>query len=160
VSTVDLAERTMTVERDGATLARYPVTGGDADHTPWSGIMVISERLRTTRMESSTVGLGDEYDIADVPHAQRLTTSGTFIHGNHWAATSVFGGADTSHGCIGLHDAKGAGDDSVPGARFHESSMPGDVVVVENSGERTVEASNGLNGWNLSWAHWKAGSAL
>jgi lipoprotein-anchoring transpeptidase ErfK/SrfK len=160
VSTVDLAKRTMTVERDGSTFARYPVTGGDADHTTWSGVMVISERLRTTRMESSTVGLGDEYDIADVPHAQRLTTSGTFIHGNYWAATSVFGSANTSHGCIGLHDAKGAGDGSLPGARFYESSMLGDVVVVENSGERTVEASNGLNGWNLSWADWKAGSAL
>lgn len=160
VSTVDLAKETMTVERDGATLASYPVTGGDADHTTWSGIMVISERLRETRMESSTVGLGDEYDIADVPHAQRLTTSGTFIHGNYWAAASVFGSGNTSHGCIGLHDAKGGADRSVPGYRFYDSSMLGDVVVVENSGERTVEASNGLNGWNLSWADWKTGSAL
>ncbi|WP_443063832.1 L,D-transpeptidase [Streptomyces sp. NBC_00659] len=160
VSTVDLAKKTMTVERDGSTLAGYPVSGGAADHTTWSGIMVISERFKETRMESSTVGLGDEYDIADVPHAQRLTTSGTFIHGNYWAAASVFGGSNTSHGCVGLHDTKGANDNSVPGYRFYESSMLGDVVVVENSGERTVEASNGLNGWNLSWADWKAGSAL
>ncbi|MGW3819896.1 L,D-transpeptidase [Streptomyces sp. NPDC005046] len=160
VSTVDLARKTMTVERGGATLATYPVSGGDADHTTWSGIMVISERFEATRMESSTVGLGDEYDIADVPHAQRLTTSGTFIHGNYWASASIFGGSNTSHGCIGLHDVKGAGDTSVPGSRFYESSMLGDVVVVKNSGERAVEASNGLNGWNLSWADWKAGSAL
>ncbi|MER5467099.1 Ig-like domain-containing protein [Streptomyces sp. NPDC002685] len=160
VSTVDLARKTMTVERDGTTLAGYPVSGGAADHTTWSGIMVISERFEETRMESSTVGLGDEYDIADVPHAQRLTTSGTFIHGNYWASASVFGGSNTSHGCIGLHDAKGGNDSSVPGYRFYESSMLGDVVVVENSGERTVEASNGLNGWNLSWADWQAGSAL
>ncbi|MGW6491896.1 L,D-transpeptidase [Streptomyces sp. NPDC055056] len=160
VSTVDLAKDTMTVERDGTAAASYPVTGGDTDHTTWSGIMVISERLRQTRMESSTVGLGDEYDIADVPHAQRLTTSGTFIHGNYWAASSVFGSGNTSHGCIGLRDAKGGADRSVPGLRFYDSSMLGDVVVVVNSGERTVEASNGLNGWNLSWADWKAGSAL
>ncbi|MFF1518470.1 Ig-like domain-containing protein [Streptomyces sp. NPDC058305] len=160
VSTVDLAKDTMTVERDGTAVASYPVTGGDTDHTTWSGIMVISERLRQTRMESSTVGLGDEYDIADVPHAQRLTTSGTFIHGNYWAASSVFGSGNTSHGCIGLRDAKGGADRSVPGHRFYDSSMLGDVVVVVNSGERTVEASNGLNGWNLSWADWKTGSAL
>ncbi|MFD7794749.1 Ig-like domain-containing protein [Streptomyces sp. NPDC059759] len=160
VSTVDLAKDTMTVERDGTAVASYPVTGGDTEHTTWSGIMVISERLRQTRMESSTVGLGDEYDIADVPHAQRLTTSGTFIHGNYWAASSVFGSGNTSHGCIGLRDAKGGADRSVPGHRFYDSSMLGDVVVVVNSGERTVEASNGLNGWNLSWADWKAGSAL
>ncbi|MFI5967434.1 Ig-like domain-containing protein [Streptomyces asoensis] len=160
ISTVDLRAKKMTVERGGTTLATYPVTGGDGDHTTWSGIMVISERFRETRMESSTVGLGDEYDISDVPHAQRLTTSGTFIHGNYWAASSVFGSRNTSHGCVGLHDAKGADDPSVAGSAFYASSMLGDVVVVKNSGERTVDPANGLNGWNLSWADWRAGSAL
>ncbi|MFE2585204.1 Ig-like domain-containing protein [Streptomyces sp. NPDC059378] len=160
ITTVDLAAKRMTVKRDGTTLASYPVSGGSAEHTTWSGIMVISERFRQTRMESSTVGLGDEYDIADVPHAQRLTTSGTFIHGNYWAATSVFGSSNTSHGCVGLHDTKGADDPAVAGYRFYESSMLGDVVIVKNSGEKTVDPANGLNGWNLSWADWKAGSAL
>jgi hypothetical protein len=111
-------------------------------------------------MESSTVGLGDEYDIPAVPHAQRLTTSGTFVHGNYWASTSVFGHQNTSHGCVGLHDAKGASDSSVDGYKFYESSMLGDVVIVKNSGENTVDPANGLNGWNLSWARWKAGSAV
>ncbi|MGW3145251.1 MULTISPECIES: L,D-transpeptidase [Streptomyces] len=160
ISTVDLATKEMTVERGGRTVATHPVSGGSAQHSTWSGIMVISERFQQTRMESSTVGLGDEYDIPDVPHAQRLTTSGTFVHGNYWASGSVFGHQNTSHGCIGLHDAKGANDSSVAGYKFYESSMLGDVVIVTNSGERTVEASNGLNGWNLSWADWKAGSAL
>ncbi|MEU6143613.1 Ig-like domain-containing protein [Streptomyces sp. NPDC047081] len=160
ISTVDLSTKEMVVKRDGATYATYPVSGGNAQHTTWSGIMVISERFKQTRMESSTVGLGDEYDISDVPHAQRLTTSGTFVHGNYWASTSVFGHENTSHGCVGLHDAKGANDSSVAGYKFYESSMLGDVVIVKNSGEKTVEASNGLNGWNLSWADWKAGSAV
>ncbi|MGW2741617.1 L,D-transpeptidase [Streptomyces sp. NPDC001450] len=160
ISTVDLATKTMTVRRNGQTAATCPVTGGDTGHTTWSGIMVISERFKQTRMESSTVGLGDEYDIPDVPHAQRLTTSGTFVHGNYWASTTVFGQQNTSHGCIGLHDAKGAGDSSVAGYELYESSMLGDVVIVKNSGERTVDPANGLNGWNLSWADWKAGSAV
>ncbi|MFF4905663.1 Ig-like domain-containing protein [Streptomyces sp. NPDC001260] len=160
ISTVDLSSKEMTVRRAGQTIATYPVSGGNAQHTTWSGIMVISERFRQTRMESSTVGLGDEYDISDVPHAQRLTTSGTFVHGNYWASTSVFGHQNTSHGCVGLHDAKGASDPSVDGYKFYESSMLGDVVVVKNSGERTVDPANGLNGWNLSWAEWKAGSAV
>ncbi|MFG2456704.1 Ig-like domain-containing protein [Streptomyces sp. NPDC048523] len=160
ISTVDLGTRQMVVERDGGTVATYPVSGGDSDHTTWSGIMVISERFKQTRMESSTVGLGDEYDISDVPHAQRLTTSGTFVHGNYWASTAVFGHQNTSHGCVGLHDAKGANDASVDGYKFYDSSMLGDVVIVKNSGEKTVEPSNGLNGWNLTWSDWKAGSAL
>ncbi|MFF2210862.1 L,D-transpeptidase [Streptomyces antibioticus] len=160
ISTVDLAAKEMTVRRDGAAVATYPVSGGDAEHTTWSGIMVISERFEQTRMQSSTVGLGDEYDISDVPHAQRLTTSGTFIHGNYWASAGVFGSRNTTHGCIGLHDAKGAGDTSTPGHAYYAGSMLGDVVIVKNSGERTVDPANGLNGWNLSWADWKAGSAL
>jgi lipoprotein-anchoring transpeptidase ErfK/SrfK len=160
ISTVDLATKRMVVERDGETIATYPVSGGDSDHTTWSGIMVISERFKQTRMESSTVGLGDEYDISDVPHAQRLTTSGTFVHGNYWAPTSVFGHENTSHGCVGLHDAKGADDSSVDGYKFYAGSMLGDIVIVKNSGEKTVEPSNGLNGWNLSWSDWKAGSAV
>ena len=47
-------------------------------------------------MNGATVGFTDddgkgEYDIKDVPHAMRLSTSGTFIHGNYWGADSVFG---------------------------------------------------------------------
>jgi lipoprotein-anchoring transpeptidase ErfK/SrfK len=160
ISTVDLGSKRMTVRRDGATVATYPVTGGEAQYATWSGIMVISERAKQTRMKSSTVGLGDEYDIPDVPHAQRLTTSGTFIHGNYWASPSVFGHANTSHGCVGLRDAKGANDGSTDGYEFYESSMLGDVVIVQNSDGGMVDAANGLNGWNLSWAKWQAGSAL
>jgi hypothetical protein len=48
---------------------------------------------------------------------------------------------------------------SVPGCRCYDSPMLGAVVIVQNSGERTVDASNGRNGRNLSWSGWKAGSA-
>jgi hypothetical protein len=59
----------------------------------------------------------------------------------------VFGNENTSHGRIGLHDAKGASDSSVAGYAFYASSMLGDVAIVENSGEKTVDPANGLNGW-------------
>ncbi len=36
-------------------------------------------------------------DITDVLHAQRLITSGTFIHGNYWTATSAFGHRNGTH---------------------------------------------------------------
>ncbi|WP_307804790.1 Ig-like domain-containing protein [Streptomyces sp. VRA16 Mangrove soil] len=160
ISVVDLSKKSMTVSRDGKEIATYDVTGGGSGYETWAGKMVISERFKETRMDSTTVGLGDEYDIDDVPHAQRLTTSGTFIHGNYWAASSIFGTSNTSHGCIGLRDAQGADDPSTPGAKFYKSSMVGDVVEVRRSGEDTVDPSNGLNGWNLSWSDWKAGSAV
>ncbi|CAM5418870.1 hypothetical protein SALBM135S_08810 [Streptomyces alboniger] len=87
----------------------------------------------------------------------RLSSSGTFIHGNYWGSPSIFGNANTSHGCIGLQDAKGANDKSKPGSWFYENSITGDVVDVRNTGDKVIAPDNGLNGWNMDWAQWKAG---
>ncbi|WP_405019008.1 Ig-like domain-containing protein [Kitasatospora sp. NBC_00070] len=159
-SVADLSADTLTVTTDGQVTATYPIIGGAPEHRTWAGKLVISEQYQQTKMDSATVGLGDEYNIPDVPHAQRLTTSGTFIHGNYWSPASQFGKANTSHGCIALRDAKGASDPNTNGAKFYASSMVGDVVEVINSGDRTVDPSNGLSGWNMDWAGWQAGSAV
>ncbi|MFH8732355.1 MULTISPECIES: L,D-transpeptidase [unclassified Streptomyces] len=164
VSTVDAATKTMTVTRDGKVVKTIPISAGSPENKTYQGQMVISEKFKETRMDGSTVGFKDddgkgEYDIKDVPHAMRLSNSGTFIHGNYWGAKSIFGGANTSHGCVGLSDAKGAKDPNTPGAWFYDNSMVGDVVVVKNTGDKTIQPDNGLNGWNLDWAQWTAGSA-
>ncbi|THA32320.1 hypothetical protein E6R18_13985 [Streptomyces sp. A1277] len=162
VSTVDAKTHMMTVTRDGKTIKTIPISAGSPDNPTYNGQMVISEKYKETRMDGSTVGFTDddgkgEYDIKDVPHAMRLSTSGTFIHGNYWGK-GIFGSANTSHGCVGLADVKGAGDASQPAAWFYNNSMIGDVVIVKNSPDKTIQPSNGLNGWNLSWAEWTAGS--
>ncbi|MBM4793869.1 L,D-transpeptidase [Streptomyces sioyaensis] len=164
VSTVDTKKHEMTVVRDGRTIKTLPISAGADDHPTYGGQMVISERFKQTRMDGSTVGFKKkggkgEYDIHDVPHAQRLTSSGTFIHGNYWGK-GVFGHANTSHGCIGLQDVKGAKDSKTDGAWFFDHSQTGDVVKVINSPERTVKPDNGLNGWNMDWSQWVAGSAV
>nr|WP_079170501.1 Ig-like domain-containing protein [Mangrovactinospora gilvigrisea] len=159
VSTVDASSHQMTVVRDGKTIKTIPISAGSPEHTTYNGQMVISEQFKQTRMNGSTVGFGGEYDIPDVPHAQRLTTSGTFVHGNYWGSPAIFGSQNTSHGCVGLRDAKGAGDPSTPAAWFYDNSMVGDVVIIKNSNDTTVAPDNGLNGWNMAWAQWKAGSA-
>ncbi|MGQ4512482.1 Ig-like domain-containing protein [Streptomyces sp. DW26H14] len=155
VSTVDASAHTMKVVRDGKQIRQIPITAGGPGHTTWEGQMVISEKDPVTRMDSQTVGLGGEYDIPDVPHAMRLTQSGTFIHGNYWASTGIFGSQNTSHGCVGLHDIRGGGDNGSPASWFYNSSLIGDVVVVKNSHDKTVSPDNGLNGWNMSWADWQ-----
>ncbi|MGG7571382.1 Ig-like domain-containing protein [Streptomyces sirii] len=159
VSTIDAARHTMTVRRDGRVVAVLPVTAGNAENPTYNGRMVILERHSVTRMDGGTVGFGSEYDIADVPHAMRLTRSGTFLHGNYWARPEVFGGSNTSHGCVGLRDIKGGGR-GTPAGWFFGQSIVGDVVVVHNSPERTVAPDNGLGGWNMPWDQWRAGSAL
>ncbi|MET9687736.1 Ig-like domain-containing protein [Streptomyces sp. NPDC006514] len=163
-SQVDVKSKKMTVTRDGAVLKTIPISAGSPENPTYNGQMVISEKFKETRMDGSTVGFKDsegkgEYDIKDVPHAMRLSQSGTFIHGNYWGADSVFGSANTSHGCVGLNDAKGAGDPNQPAAWFYDNSLIGDVVEVINSPDKTIKPENGLNGWNMGWAEWKAGSA-
>ncbi|WEP00309.1 Ig-like domain-containing protein [Streptomyces sp. FXJ1.172] len=160
VSTVDASTQMMTVVRDGKTIKTVPISAGSAQHTTYNGQMVISEKFVQTRMNGSTVGFGGEYDIADVPHAMRLTSSGTFIHGNYWydKGNPPFGSAGTSHGCVGLADVQGAqGDTSAKW--FYDNSLIGDVVIVKNSPDSTVAPDNGLNGWNMPWSAWTAGSA-
>ncbi|MGW3418188.1 L,D-transpeptidase [Streptomyces phaeochromogenes] len=161
VSTVDVNTQTMTVVRDGRTVKTIPISAGSPDNSTYNGQMVISEKFRQTRMNGSTVGYGGEYDIADVPNAMRLTTSGTFIHGNYWynQGNPPFGKQGTSHGCVGMADMQGAGGDTVA-KWFFDSSLVGDVVTVKNSPDKTVAPDNGLNGWNMAWSAWTAGSAL
>ncbi|WP_370594919.1 L,D-transpeptidase [Streptomyces griseoviridis] len=155
VSVVDAEKLTMEVRRDGRTIKTVPVTTGAPGYETWNGQMVISEKLSVTRMNGETVGYGGEYDIKDVPHAMRLTTSGTFIHGNYWGG-DAFGNRNASHGCVGLRDTQGGWDEDAPGAWFFANSMIGDVVVVKNSDDATVAPDNGFNGWNMSWDKWKA----
>ncbi len=163
VSTVDTKSHQMTVVRDGKTIKTIPISAGSPENPTYNGKMVISEKFKETRMDGSTVGFtkGDgkgEYDIKDVPHAMRLSTSGTFIHGNYWGS-GIFGTANTSHGCIGLQDKQGADDPNTSGAWFFSNSQIGDVVEVKNSPDKTIAPENGLNGWNMDWNAWVAGSA-
>ncbi|WP_285510428.1 Ig-like domain-containing protein [Streptomyces sp. NBRC 14336] len=165
VSYVDANTKQMKVTQDGKVVKTIPISAGSPENKTYEGVMVMSEMFKETRMNGATVGFTDddgkgEYDIKDVPHAIRLTSSGTFIHGNYWGADSVFGNVNTSHGCIGLNDTKGANDKGTEAYWFYTNSMVGDVVVVENTGDKTVAPDNGLNGWNMNWADWKAGSAV
>ncbi|MFD0273349.1 Ig-like domain-containing protein [Kitasatospora sp. NPDC127111] len=162
VSTVDLDAHTLTVRagRGGTVLKELKVSGGDPKHATYRGVLVVSEKYKVTRMNSQTVGMGDEYDIKDVPHAMRLTSSGTFIHGNYWADPEVFGTANTSHGCIGLADVKGGASKDSPAGWLFEHTIPGDVLEVKAATGDFVPPNNGLNGWNLPWDRWRAGSAV
>ncbi|MEW2284836.1 Ig-like domain-containing protein [Streptomyces sp. NPDC047841] len=161
VSTVDVRTQTMTVVRDGRTVKTVPISAGSPQHTTYNGQMVISEKFVQTRMNGSTVGFGGEYDIPDVPHAMRLTSSGTFIHGNFWYSKGnpPFGREGTSHGCVGLADVQGA-QGATPAKWFYDNSLVGDLVIVKNSPDTTVAPDNGLNGWNMAWNAWTAGSAV
>jgi hypothetical protein len=161
VSTVDVDTQTMKVVRDGKTVKSVPISAGSSEFTTYNGQMVISEKYKKIRMDSRTVALANAYDIPDVPDAMRLTQSGTFIHGNYWynKGNPPFGRQGTSHGCVGLQDVQG-GQSATPAKSFYDSSIIGDVVIVKNSPDKTVSPDNGLNGWNMAWNQWVAGSSV
>ncbi|MEU9139254.1 Ig-like domain-containing protein [Streptomyces sp. NPDC048404] len=165
ISTVDAKTKQMSVVRDGKTIKTIPISSGSAKHPTYNGQMVISEKYRHVHMNAATVGLTEKdgkpsYDIKAVPHAMRLTDSGTFIHGNYWGGDSVFGKVNTSHGCVGLKDVRNAGDGKQPAAWFFDNSMTGDVVIVKNSADKaTVAPGNGLSDWNMPWSEWVSVSA-
>ncbi|WTW97420.1 Ig-like domain-containing protein [Streptomycetaceae bacterium NBC_01309] len=154
VSVVDVDTKTMKVYKNDALVKTIPVTTGEIPkYATWGGKMVVMEKYVQTRMNSQTVGLGSEYDINDVPHAVRITTSGTFVHGNYWSPTSTFGSQNVSHGCISMtpENAKWF---------YDNAAMPGDIVDVVNAKERVVSPDNGYGAWNLTWEAWTQGSAL
>ncbi len=163
ISTVDAKTKQMTVVRDGKTIKTIPISSGSVEHPTYNGRMVISEKFEHVHMNGASVGLTEKdgkpsYDIKAVPHAMRLTDSGTFIHGNYWGTDSVFGKVNTSHGCVGLKDVRGGDDGSLPAAWFFDHSMIGDVVIVKNSTDKTALApDNGLSDWNMPWSEWVAG---
>ncbi|WP_254897957.1 Ig-like domain-containing protein [Kitasatospora sp. NA04385] len=153
VSTVDAAAHTMTVDNGGGKTQTIPITAGNDDNPSWNGTMLIYSKEVVTRMNSATVAnvKGAEYDVQDVPHAMRLTRTGTYVHGNYWS--SAFGKSNASHGCVGLADVKG-GSDTSNGGKFFKSSIIGDVVRIKNSKGKTVDGDNGLSGWTIPWSKW------
>lgn len=161
VSVVDAKSKQMVVKRDGRKYRKIPISSGSKEHPTYNGKMVISEKHRKTRMDGRTVGFGRKeeaggYDIKDVPHAMRLSDTGTFIHGNYWNPPSAFGHQNLSHGCVGLQDPRGGGDKSAPGAWYFRHSMIGDVVQVKNSPDKTIPPDNGFSDWNMDWKKWTA----
>ena len=154
VSHVDVKRHVMTVTINGKLARTIPITAGKDGFTTRSGVKVIMEKYTTKRMDAATVGIkpGDPnyYNIPDVKWAQRVTSSGEFIHGAPWSAGSQ-GSANVSHGCVGM---------SLKDAQWYfGQTLIGDPVIVTGT-NRTMEPGNGWTDWNTTWAAYKAGSAL
>ena len=126
VSKVDMNTHQMRVFRNGKLVRNIPITTGEQPKfTTRSGIKVISEKYRTKRMNSETIGIdpdsADGYDLDDVEYAMRVTNSGEFVHAAPWSVGDQ-GSANVSHGCTGM---------STENAEWlYNNSNVGDVVAV------------------------------
>ncbi len=154
VAKVDVTKHMMYVVINGKLARTIPITAGKDGFTTRSGVKVIMEKFPVKRMDARTVGIkpGDPeyYDIHDVKWAQRVTSSGEFMHGAPWSTGSQ-GNANVSHGCVGMSLADGQW--------YFQQTLRGDPVTVVGTA-RKIEPGNGWTDWNITWAAYKAGSAL
>lgn len=156
VSYVDAARHTFTVTDGGRTIHTWPTGTGMPGFSTRDGIYTVLDKSPQVQMTSCSVGLScspgspSYYDLT-VHWDTRLTDTGTFIHAAPW--DSQLGRANTSHGCIHLSDADAMA--------FYQLTRPGDVVIVRGTGRAPdLTTDPGMMDWNMSWARWKAGSAL
>ncbi|MEU3399099.1 L,D-transpeptidase [Streptomyces filamentosus] len=150
---VDLDAKRLTLVKGGRTVRTVPVSGGTpgGDKRSWRGTAVLMAKEGTIRMNSETVGLGDAYDKL-VDYSLRLTWSGMYAHAAPWNA-AYFGRANKSSGCIGMSTADAKS--------FYASVNVGDPFEIRGGDTKGVVAEgNGYGAWNVSWADWKAKSAL
>jgi lipoprotein-anchoring transpeptidase ErfK/SrfK len=154
VMKIDVDTHQMQVVRNGETLRTLPISAGKPGFTTRSGIKVIIEKHRYKDMDAATTGIseGDAeyYNMENVEYAQRVTYSGEFLHAAPWSVGSQ-GSANVSHGCIGMSTSDAGW--------LYSLTKRGDIVDVVGS-DRPMEPTNGYGDWNVSWADYRAGSAL
>ncbi|MFG3349952.1 Ig-like domain-containing protein [Streptomyces sp. NPDC048018] len=150
---VDLDAHRLRLLRDGAVVRDLPMSAGTpgGEKASWRGRTVLMSKEGTINMRSETVGLGDAYDKM-VDYSMRLTWSGMYAHAAPWNA-AYFGNANRSSGCIGMSDANARS--------VYDQVQVGDPFEITGSDAKGTQAlNNGYGEWNLSWADWRAKSAL
>jgi lipoprotein-anchoring transpeptidase ErfK/SrfK len=117
-----------------------------------SGVHVVMGNERVTRMTSASFGIktgSNAYD-EDVQWTTHISVAGEYIHAAPWSVGDQ-GRRNASHGCLNVNT-----DNAI---WFYNNFGPGDVVDVKNTGIE-LESWEALNGWNVPWDKWVAGSAL
>lgn len=150
VAVVDDVTKSMNVYIDGQLARTAPVTLGDADWLSPTGYAVVMEQERTSNFNAGSIGLepGDKgyYAPLTVEYANRLTSSGVYVHQALESAWGAVGRSNVSHGCVGLLPA-----DAV---WFFNNMKTGDVVQTLNTGAPAVEPLEGYGDWNIPWAQY------
>lgn len=155
LTTVDIAEHEMTVERGGKTVKTYPVSSGKPgkETETRSGMKVVINKEREMTMDSATIGItkGEPgYYSVDTDHNVRVTWTGEFVHSAPWSVGSQ-GSSNVSHGCVNMAPKNAKW--------FYDNSLPGDPVDFTGS-DREFKPEEGIGVWQYSYAEWQQQSAL
>ncbi len=102
---VSLSNHTATAMEGDTAVYTAGISAGRPGFETDQGTFFINRRVASETMDSSTIGIPNDapggYFLTGVPYTQYFN-GGEALHGNYWADPSVFGNANTSHGCVGM----------------------------------------------------------
>lgn len=159
IAKVSAKTHMMRVYKNGELIGTWPTGTGQSKYPTYNGTYIVINKSHVVQMDSCSAKItcdkkNPAYYDEKVYWATRITSSGTFVHAAPW--DGQMGQANTSHGCIHLSNAHAIS--------YYKTAIPGDVVIVTGSNRgpqvRVDAGDPGLVDWNMSWAQWKAGSAL
>ncbi|MGW1076305.1 L,D-transpeptidase [Streptomyces sp. NPDC002537] len=150
---VSVADHTMRVTKNGATVENFSVSTGSDEHRTWSGTMAVMDKQEKLRMTSCSVGSAchqGEKGFYDGIYQWdvHLTMSGVYVH---YSNADPSPGSSSSHGCIHL---------SLSNAEwFYNQVKEGDPVTITGASDHKDDGQNGYAAFSLTWEKWLAGSA-
>jgi lipoprotein-anchoring transpeptidase ErfK/SrfK len=101
--TVNTASKQMYLYQKGQLMHQYAISAGAADTpTPLGQFKILSKLVRQDMRGDNADG--SRYFQPNVKWINYFAGGGYAIHGNYWRPASVFGNANTSHGCVSLPD--------------------------------------------------------
>lgn len=156
IARVDGEQHTMTVHINGKRVKVFKISLGRPGWSTSSGVKVITtDKMPTHTYTSEALGISDpndQYVLEGVRWNTRVTPSGEFIHSAPWAYGRL-GRWNGSHGCTNMFESDAKW--------IYDNTMPGDVVVYQNTGGPLVSRGNGPGGlWSIPWDEWLTMSAL
>ncbi|WP_353648599.1 Ig-like domain-containing protein [Nakamurella sp. A5-74] len=143
-SVVNARTHLMSVYSGGRLVREMKVSLGNDKYPTPNGIYVVTQKLPTHVMDSSTWGLrGAGAYRTKVKWATRVSSGGIFVHGAPWSEYAQ-GKDNVSHGCINVTDALAEW--------YQKYSYPGDTVKVINSNGPALQPWDGFGDWNIPFA--------
>jgi lipoprotein-anchoring transpeptidase ErfK/SrfK len=158
IAIVDSQTHQVAVFIDGQQVRSFPCSTGKNSTTKAadghtinfntnSGPHVVLEKVQTVRMTSASYGVTDKKDPnfydEDVQLCVRISYSGEYTHAAPWNGN--IGRANTSHGCVNLHD--------VDAKWMFDNFGVGDIVDVRGT-PVTLNIGNGLGDWAVPWGQY------
>ena len=153
ISTVDIANHTMTVMDSGKVVKTFKDSAGRDKYPTMGGVHLVLGKEPDVLMDSQSVGIPRNSPDGYYEHVFQdvnISDGGEFVHSAPWSVGAQ-GNSNVSHGCVNLAPSDAAW--------FYDFSQPGDVVTIVNSPRAPEPGDHGTADWNTPWSQWVAGGA-